>query len=334
MKVDFHVRLQEGSHSLEWLQRTAQSLQPLVSSQPSGSPGWAQALARKLAERIGGGAYNREWLELYRHRAKGSGVQVVGVVEHLYRFVEFRDLYAAHVQLGGDRVGLLQRRWLDQVSCESLSAYVLFMEEEQRRWAEDGIALKIGIALDFFAGAEDELSRVIRAYPWDFCLGKVRFVDGRGLHLPDVRERFAQRGRSGSYSDYFDLVEQAVESGLFDLLADVDGLRYFGGMADQTSFLRYYQRLARALKRHDVAVEIQPFGAVVPFRKPSNGYVLLEILAQHKVAVTVASGACYPEQLGQHWEEASEVLKRAGIDSIAVYDRRVRQTLPLGQRIV
>lgn len=334
MKVDFHVRLEEGPYTLQWLQRTTDSLQARLGEEAYGSRAWAEALARRLAERIGKGPYNREWLDLYRERAKQLEIKVVGVVEHLYRFVEFRDLYARHLQLGSDRFGFAQRRWLEQVSCESLSAYLSLMEEERMRWAEDGIALRVGIALDYFPGGEDELAAVIREHPWDFCLGHVRFVCGWGLHLPEIRERFWHMEPGRAYSCYFDLVEQAIESRLFDLLAHVDGLGSYGGMSDSTSNLRYYQRIARALKRHDLAVEIDSLSASSSYRKQSGSYALLEILAQHGVAVTVSSGACYPEQLGQHWEEACAVLKRAGIDAIAVFEQRVRQTVPLGGRSI
>lgn len=331
MKVDFHVRLEEGPYSLQWLQHTAYSLQLLMDEEPSGSRAWADALVKRLAERISRGPFSRDWLDLYRMRAKLLAVGVVGVAEPLYRFTEFRDLYASRLQLGNDRLGVSQRRWLEQVSCESFPRYLASMEEEQKRWAVDGIQLRIGIELDYFPGAEDVLSAVIQAYPWDFCLGAVRFVCGWGMHLPEIRERFGRIERSGLYSRFFDLVEQAIESQLFDVIAPYDGFKSVSSPPDETSLLPYYQRVARALKRRDLAVEINAGSGFSPYRKPNGSCPLLEILAQHGVAVTLASGACYPEQLGQHWEEASGLLKRAGIDSIAVYDSRVRRKLLLGQ---
>ncbi|MFP3380529.1 histidinol phosphate phosphatase domain-containing protein, partial [Bacillus sp. SIMBA_069] len=57
----------------------------------------------QLAKRLRQGPYSREWLDLYRARAKQAGIEVVCIVEHLYRFEEFRSLYEQRLHLAQDR---------------------------------------------------------------------------------------------------------------------------------------------------------------------------------------------------------------------------------------
>jgi len=326
MKVDFRVRLEDGPYTLDWLQQTLAAMQSLTADGSSGSREWADALVQKLADRIRNGPYSRDWLDAYRKQAKLLNIGTVGIAEPLYKFAEFRDLYIRRVRIHGGSLGCAQRRWLAQVGCESFASYLSRLEEERKHWETDGIQLRIGIDCDYFPGEEDVIASVLQAGPWDYCVGTVRFVDGWGMHLAEVRERWRRMETGRLYSSYFDLVEQAIESRLFDVISRVDWLDSFCFAADGTSLLPYYQRVARALKRHDLAVEISGSAG---FGGRRSRIALLEILAQHGVAVTLSSGVAYPHELGRHWEEASNLLKRAGIGSIAVFERRQRQMLQL-----
>lgn len=332
MKVDFHVHLEEGPYTLQWLNRTVDSLLPSLGADAAeqGSREWADAIIRRLGDRLRHGPYSREWLDLYRAKAKQAGLRMVAIVEHLYRFWEYQNLYERNLHLGKDSVGQSQLQWLQQVASDSLPDFVTFLEEEKQRWAEDGIELKIGIDLDYFPGEEGMLAEVIGAYPWDVCIGGVHFIQGWGIYLPGARERVDRLDMHSLCCRYFDLVEQAIESRLFDLISHVDGQKAFGDRFDETALLPYYQRVARALKRCDGAAQIhtgQP--PSTSLKEPHSRLGMLEIMAQHDVAVTTASGAHFPDQVGRHVAETQLQLKRAGIHEIAVYHKRQRQMVPL-----
>lgn len=331
MRVDFHVHLEEGPYSLRWLHQLAETLGPLLGQEEAaGRREWAYELVGQLAKRLRQGPYSREWLDLYRNRAKQLGLRVVCIAQHLYRFEEYKTFYEQHLHLGEDRLGLAQRRWLEQVASDSLPAYMAFLQEEKRRWSEDGVELRVGIELDYFPGGEAVLADVIRAYPWDVCIGAIHFVQGWGFHNPETEKRFEQLDLPVLYGRYFDLVEQAVRSRLFDVVAHLDAIKMFGYRPDETALLPYYQRIARALRRYDVATEINTgHYHDKPLREMSPSPRLLEILAQHEVPVTTSSNAYFPEQVGQHLDEARIQLKRAGLGAIAVFENRSRSLLPL-----
>lgn len=330
MKVDFHVHVEEGPYSLDWLMQTTASLSFQVKEAVPGTRAWMDGLVRRLTDRMREGPYSSAWLDEYRWRAKELGIGIVGIVEHGYRFTDFRSIYEAQLQLGPDHLGRVQRQWLDQVCCESFSDYLAFLERERKRWEDDGITLAVGIELDYFPEQAKAFSAIIDAFDWDFCLGAVHFVQGVAVHLPQTKERFKGMDIGSLYSQYFDLVEQTAESGLFDLIAHVDGVKGCGYRPEEASLLSYYQRIARSLKRNRLATELN-----TTWFTPKNGgemspsLRMLEILAQHGVPVTIASGATRPDQLGIHRDMASAMLKRAGYGSFAVYEKRKLKQLPL-----
>lgn len=331
MKVDFHVHLEEGPYSLTWLQHTAESLADTLSGDEPGRRAWMDGLVKKIKERVQEGPYSNAWLDLFRERAKQRGIRIVGVVEHGYRFVECRPLYERQLRGGSGQLERKQRLWLDQVCSERLDDYARFLDEQRNRWEADGISLRVGIELDFFPGEEEALRQVTTAYDWDFCMGAVHFVEGIAVHLPETREHIRRMPLESLYSRYFDLVELAARSGLFDLIAHLDGVKACGYRPEEASLLSSYQRVARSLKRYQVATEINTSGyrSLAPFQEMSPSYRLLEILAQHAVAVTPSSGAIYPDQVGKSSEEAYKSLKRAGFASISVFERRKQQIYPL-----
>jgi len=331
MKVDFHVHVEEGPYSLNWLQHTAKSLADTVSGDEPGGRAWMDGVVKKIKERIQEGPYSTAWLDLYRERAKQRGIRIVGVVEHGYRFVECRPLYERQLRESPGQLGRKQQLWLDQVCCERLDEYVRFLEAQRNRWEEDGISLRVGIELDFFPGEEEALNQVATAYDWDFCMGAVHFVEGIAVHLPETREYIRRMPLESLYSRYFDLVELAAGSGLFDLIAHLDGVKACGYRPEEASLLSTYQRVARSLGRFQVATEINTAGyrSLAPIQEMSPSYRLLEILAQHAVTVVPSSGAVYPEQLGKSCEEAYKLLKRAGFASFSVFEQRKQQIYPL-----
>ncbi|GED69235.1 histidinol-phosphatase [Brevibacillus reuszeri] len=330
MRVDFHVHLEEGPYSSQWLHQLTETLGSLLGDEKDGGRReWAYEMVGQLAKRLRQGPYSREWLDLYRAYAKQTGIEAVCIVEHMYRFAELRELYEQHVHLSEDRLGQIQRRWLDRVMNDSLHAYTAFLQGEKQRWHDDGVELRIGIELDYFPGAESELAHVIEAYPWDVCMGSVHFIQGWGFHHPETKDKFGRMDLPVLYGRYFDLVQQAVESKLFDVIAHIDGIKLFGYRPDETALLAYYQRVARALRRWDVATEISTGYLSSPMREISPSLRMLEILAHHEVPITTSSNAFFPDQVGQHLDEAHAQLKRAGITAISSFEKRKRSLLPL-----
>jgi len=328
MKVDYHVHLEEGPYSLRWWSRTAEAL--LAFRQPAhhrNTLAWMEEVSAGMTRRVQQGAYSQEWLDLYRTRAKQLGLIEVGIVDHLYRFQEFKPYFEQHMHLNqDDELGKLQRIWLDQVCTTSIDEFVSFITLQQAIWAEDGIALRLGIEADYFPGGETVLSPMLSKYPWDHVIGSIHFADGWGFDNPETKERFEQTQLLTLYDETFHVIGQAISSGLFDIVAHLDNLKVFGHRPPEEELAFLYQRIARLLKEHDTATEINTglyYRYPAKEMCPSDNF--LQILHEYGVPITTSSDSHFPDDLGSHLDLARNTLKRVGFKEIATFEKRKRK---------
>ncbi|MCM3593006.1 histidinol phosphate phosphatase domain-containing protein [Brevibacillus borstelensis] len=331
MYVDYHVHLEEGPYSLRWWTRTAEALLSFrQTADQKHALEWMEDLSDQMNRRIKQGAYSRVWLDLYRKRAKELGLSHVGIVDHLYRFKEFKPYFEANINLGDDELGRMQKLWLDQVCCTSIDAFVSFIQEQKPIWESDGIDLRLGIEADYFSGGEAVLAPLIRQYPWDHVIGSVHFVGGWGFDNPDTQSRFAETDLRLLYRDVFQTVEEAISSGLFDIIAHLDNLKVFGHRPEEEQLLPYYQRIAQLLRQHDTATEINTglfYRYPVKEMCPSPSF--LRVLREQGVPITTSSDAHFPDHLGSFLPEARKALKAAGYTEIVTFEKRVRREAAL-----
>jgi hypothetical protein len=71
MKIDYHVHLEEGPYSANWIGRTANALEFFM-EEKSYSHRWMQSLLAELNNRVKEGDYSEYWLDLYLERAKAA----------------------------------------------------------------------------------------------------------------------------------------------------------------------------------------------------------------------------------------------------------------------
>ncbi|KQL45918.1 histidinol phosphatase [Brevibacillus choshinensis] len=331
MNVDYHVHLEEGPYSLRWWSRTAEAL--LSFYQPTfdrHSREWMEELSGWMARRVNQGAYSQEWLDLYRLRAKQLGLREVGIVDHLYRFKEFKPYFEQHMHLQDDPLGHIQRIWLDQVCTDSIDHFVSFIQSQQAIWKADGINLRLGIEADYFVGGENVLAPMMEAYPWDHVIGSIHFADGWGFDNPDAQDRFEHTDLLSLYEQTFAVVERAIGSGLFDIVAHLDNLKVFGHRPPEEQLLPLYQRIARALQQHGVATEVNTgLYYRYPVKEMCPSYRFLQILHEHGVPITTSSDSHFPDHLGSYLVEARQLLRKAGYREIATFERRERRLVPL-----
>ena len=87
--------------------------------------------------------------------------------------------------------------------------------------------MKLGIEADYFVGCEDELKELLSGHPWDYVIGSVHFVDGWRIDNPETQDVFHDADLKELYGRFFETVESAIRSGLFDFVAHLDNLKAF-----------------------------------------------------------------------------------------------------------
>jgi histidinol-phosphatase (PHP family) len=205
----------------------------------------------------------------------------------------------------------------------NVPAYIRHLQNLQRN--NLGIEIKIGLEVDFFEGKEEEIRSFLNPLPLDYIIGSVHYL---GEKTVDVGPEFYE-GKSIDrlFEAYFDSVVTAVSSGLFDIIGHCDLIRIYG-YKPTINLEPFYRKLARTLKIHDVAFEVNTNGRNRPLADFYPDRQFLHIFRDENVPVCVNSDAHMPSRVGQYFDEAYELLRYIGFTEMAVFDKRVRSIVP------
>jgi histidinol-phosphatase (PHP family) len=332
VKVDFHFHLEEGPYSLQWLQRTGQALANTTNDDfiagKSHTRDWIDKICQMMLTRMEQGCFHENWIQRYLQKGRERGIQRFGVVDHIYRFVEFKHYFEQFMLLDDTPLGRLQHKWLDQVCTCSIETYLKAM----RKIAEREDDLSIGVEADFFIGGEKQLQALLAPYELDYVIGSVHFLDGWGFDNPEARDRFHTADLESLYDRHYDTVKQAIASGLFDFIAHLDNLKVFGFRPDEAKLLPKYREIASSLNAAGIGSEINT-GLLYryPVKEMCPSPSFLQALFEQNVPITLSSDAHFPDDIGMHLDDALNLAKSTGYREIAVYKNRQRFMLPISE---
>ncbi|WP_144548590.1 histidinol phosphate phosphatase domain-containing protein [Bacillus sp. X1(2014)] len=332
MKVDYHLHLEEGPYSLRWLDRTNKALDqfhPL--NEKLHTHEWLKKSIERLTERVHKGSYDSSWIDLYLTEAKRQGLSEVGIVDHLYRFKETKSYFEKYVDISDTDLGRKQKEWLNQVMTEQMADFVAAIKEAKKRWAAEGITLRLGLEADYFPGGEEELKELIGDFEWDYVIGSVHFIYGWGFDNPETQQLFLNYNLPELYEEFFKVVEKAIRSKLFNFVAHLDNLKVFKHRPDENCLLHHYEKIARALIETDTATEINAgLYYRYPIKEMCPSPIFLDILLKNGVVFTTSSDSHFPDDIGAFINLNTTTLLNKGITKIATYKNRKRIMKPLG----
>ena len=243
--------------------------------------------------------------EKFAERARERGVDEIGFTEHVYYFRQTRECWSRPYQI--------ERCVYD------LDAYVEGVLEAKRR----GLPVKVGLEVDWYPPGDESLPDVLAPYPWDYLLGSVHWIEGLSVDGGLERGAWREWPPEQVWRRYVEEWERAACSGRFDVMSHPDLAKIFGVRGSD----EHYARMAAAADEGDVALEISTAG----LRKPIGELYPDERLLRGSLApVTLASDAHVPGDVGNELEQAVELARSCGRETVSVFEGRVRRQEPLG----
>ncbi len=239
------------------------------------------------------------------------------------------DYIAPAVAAGLDEIGFsehltLFRESLDwSMTASDVEPYLKYINNLCRNVTS--IKVRKGLEVDFSPGKEKEIWSLLKKTKLDYAIGSVHYLGDSTVDMGP--EFYNGKNIDSLFEVYFDMVAAAAASGLFDIIAHCDLIRIFG-FKPSSDPENLYRNLARSFKIHDVAFEIntngrnRPVGDFYPDRK------YLRIFREENVPVCVNSDAHMPSRVGQHFDEAYELLRSTGYSEMAVFENRERFMIP------
>ena len=252
--------------------------------------------------------------ERYRAAARARGIEELGVSEHVYRF--------------RDALTVWRHPLWESFAVDDLDEYCDFVRSRTD--------LRLGIEADFVPGGEDRLASLLDARDFDYVVGSVHFLRDGAVDMDDysVWGHRGERPPEEVWGAYFEAVAASARSGLFDIVAHPDLVKYWG-TPDRTpagDLRRFYEPAVEAMLEADVAVELSTAGLRKPVEELYPAPEFLALCASARIPIALSSDAHMPEHIGWGYERALALLRSLGVGELATFERRRRSLVPIEAR--
>jgi histidinol-phosphatase (PHP family) len=263
-----------------------------------------------LRDRGGGIDHTVEAVERFVEAAAARGIDEIGFTEHVYYFRETRELWTLPYQS--------ERCRLD------LDTYCAAVLEAKRR----GFPVKLALEVDYVGDRQGRLSELLAPYSWDYLLGSVHWLEG--LPIDQEPGVWASLPVDEVWRRYVSGLIELTGSGAVDVLAHPDLAKFFGRRPAPDKLAELHRQAADAIAEAGVCIEISTAGLRKPVRELYPDYAFLVECARRHVGVTTASDAHDPDLVGEDFDQALALARRAGCETVTVFARRTGRLEPLG----
>jgi histidinol-phosphatase (PHP family) len=205
----------------------------------------------------------------------------------------------------------------------SIEELPLYFEMVEKAGSPD-FPVRLGCECDFISGNESWIEELAAKVPWDYLIGSVHYIaPGWDVDNPKYIARFDEHSAEAIWDLYWKNYLRCIESGLFDFVAHPDLPKKFGHRPGG-DLRRYYEPVIEALKRHDIAYEMNTAGLRKAAGEIYPALQFVELAQQAGVPMLINSYAHAPEEVGSGFDAARELAKQAGYTKVSRFEGRRR----------
>lgn len=188
---------------------------------------------------------------------------------------------------------------------------------------ESTISIKFGLEVDWLAGREKEIVKVLDGNPeLDYVIGSVHYINDWIFDDDSYRfDEYQKWDIEELYKVYFNLVQKAAQSKLFDIIGHPDLIKKFNfrPKGDVSDCLK---ETAKVFKASGVCVDINTSGLDLPCQEIYPSRELLEFCFAEGVPITFGSDAHSFDKIASHFDEAIKFVKEVGYRKYATFSKR------------
>ena len=196
------------------------------------------------------------------------------------------------------------------------------VREAAERWAPRGVAIRFGAEITYDSRFEEAIRDHLRRHAYDYVIGSVHVYAGSPYTRERVASWVAGRPLADVMAPYFDEVERAIRSGLFDTLGHLDFVkRYlvpYVTPEDLAAAPELYERLLVALVETGTALEVNTSGLR---QAAGETYPSRAVVARYKVLggnrISAGSDAHQKDAFASGLEAGYGVAAAAGFRELA-----------------
>lgn len=236
----------------------------------------------------------------------------------------YEEMIQAAIEKGLDEIGFSDHLCLKPVSWSIAKVDLPVMVEQVLLLKEkykDQITIKLGAEVDYLLGMEEEIAKIINSLPLDYVIGSVHFIGD--WNFDTDKSLYGKWTNDHLYELYFNLVQKAARTGLFDIIGHMDIIKKFR-VYPETDQAKLIDETLRIIKDEDMVVELNTGGFDRPCAEFTPSPSILERCFHHQIPVTLTSDAHRTEQIARHFDSALELLNTIGYRGLVRFNRRER----------
>ncbi len=224
----------------------------------------------------GEGNFSSSYLEEFIKNAKKRGINELGFSDH--------DQYLEEIE------------WKQLIAIKENTSF----------------KIKLGLEFDFFPGIDNKLEKVIKDYPLDYSIVSVHFIDNWGFDNPTEKEGYQEKDVDMLYEKYYNLIQQAVSSNLFDIVGHLDLIKVFNFFPQKKEIINFVRPVLQQIKKNGLVVEINTNGINKPVGEMYPSLEIIKIMEQMQIPITLGSDAHLPERTGENLKKAVQIAFKIG----------------------
>lgn len=192
------------------------------------------------------------------------------------------------------------------------------------------VPIKLGVEMDFIPGFEEKIKKILAEWPFDYVLGSVHLIDGFEFDNPqkETMDEYGKMDIDKLHERYFQLVQQAAESKLFDVMAHADLIKKMG-FSSRRDITGLLEKTADCFAESGVCVEINTSGLDRPCKEIYPSEKFIKMCRERNIPITLGSDAHKPEDVGRYFEEAIALVKKLGYREIVQFAKREKKFLEI-----
>jgi histidinol-phosphatase (PHP family) len=244
------------------------------------------------------------------------------------------ELAAQAVKAGLDEIGFSDHNPMPEddfdewrMKAAQLDEYVAKVESARR--AYPNLVIKLALEVDYLPGREDWIRDLARRHPWDYFIGSVHYVSEKwDIDNPHRISEWKNRDPYEVWSQYFERLTTAAESGLFDIIGHADLCKKFC-FYPQQDCTPLFECFLQAAHKHDVAIELNTAGLRKDCKEIYPSPAFLRLAHGHGVPITFGSDAHAPLEVGMNFAEAVQLARATGYTHCCRFTGRRRSEVKI-----
>lgn len=195
------------------------------------------------------------------------------------------------------------------------------------------LTIRAGLEVDYIQGHEPWIKKLASLYNWDYLIGSVHYLEDRGWDIdnPEKRHLWLKNAPNTVWKRYFEILTQAADSGLFNIIGHCDLPKKFGNRptCSNEEIISWIRPFLKAAARTQTAIEINTSGWEKDCREQYPSHPILKTAFEENVPLTFGSDSHAPGEVGRHFSKAVELAKSVGYTQTARFCQRKLTFHPL-----